>query len=88
MARSQTAYAADTEPIRPECLYPYNAFIRAAGLPKTRIREARLQGLVLPTIATGKRKYVRGVDGIAFIEALANLGSAVGLLLLCATLGS
>ena len=70
---SYTAYAKDTQPIHPECLYPYAAFIRCAGVPKSKIREAHLQGLELPTIKTGRRKYVRGVDGIAFIEQLAQL---------------
>jgi hypothetical protein len=73
MATSPTAYAANTQPIHPESIYPYAAYIRCSGITKTRIREARLQGIVLKTINAGRRKYVRGVDGIAFIEAISRL---------------
>ena len=68
-----TAYAKDTEPIHPGSIYPYQSFIRCGGVSKSKIREARLQGLVLKTFDTGRRKYVRGVDGIAFIEQLSKL---------------
>lgn len=75
MASSSTAYAANTKPIHPESLYPYGAFIRCSGLSKTRIREARLQGLELVTVDAGRRKFVRGADGILFIQQLAELGA-------------
>jgi len=32
-----------------------------------------LQGIIIKTIDSGRRKYVRGVDGIRFIEQLAQL---------------
>ena len=73
MSVSPTAYAANTKPIHPETLYPYAAYIRCSGITKTRIREARLQGLELVTVDAGRRKFVRGVDGIEFIERLSNL---------------
>ena len=73
MASSSTAYAANTKPIHPESLYPYAAFIRCSGITKTRIREARLQGLELPTVDAGRRKFVRGADGIEYIKQLAEL---------------
>lgn len=59
--------------IAPERLYPLRAFQEAAGIAPTRMREARLQGLHLPTLNVGKRKFVRGVDGIDYIERLAAL---------------
>ena len=74
MASSPTAYAANVKPIHPESLYPYAAFIRCSGITKTRIREARLQGLKIQTVDAGRRKFVRGADGIKFIEQLAELG--------------
>ena len=59
--------------IAPERLYPLRAFQEASGIAATRMREARLQGLHLATVNVGKRKFVRGSDGIAYIEALAQL---------------
>lgn len=59
--------------IAPERLYPLRAFQEAAGIAPTRMREARLQGLHLPTVDVGKRKFVRGIDGIAYIERLSQL---------------
>ena len=75
MSISPTAYAVNTKPIHPESLYPYAAFIRCSGITRTRIREARLQGLKLPTVDAGRRKFVRGADGIIFIQQLAELGA-------------
>jgi len=73
MSVSPTGYAADTKPIHPESFYPYAAFIRCSGITKTRIREARLQGLELVTVDAGRRKFIRGIDGIEFIERLSQL---------------
>jgi hypothetical protein len=61
--------------IAPERMYPLAAFQEAAGISPTRMREARLQGLFLKTVNVGQRKYVRGVDCIAYIEKLADLPS-------------
>jgi hypothetical protein len=57
--------------ICPERLYPLRAFQEASGLGQTKMREARLAGIRLKTIDVGRRKYVRGSDGIEYIEALA-----------------
>lgn len=65
--------AANTKPIHPESIYPYNAFIRCSGISQSRIREARLQGLLLKTVDVGRRKFVRGFDGIEFIQSLSEL---------------
>ena len=73
MPFTPTAYAKDTEPIHPESLYPYQCFIRCSGVSKSKIREAMLQGIIIKTIDSGRRKYVRGVDGIAFINKLAEI---------------
>jgi len=61
--------------IAPERLYPLRAFQEAAGIAPTRMREARLQGIDLPTVNVGKRKFVRGGDGINYILRLADLGA-------------
>ncbi len=74
MASAPTAYAKDTQPILPDALYPYSAFIRCAGVPKSKIREAKLAGIELETIDSGRRKYVLGHVGIAFIQAMAKRG--------------
>lgn len=68
-----TAYARDTDFLSPEHLYPYDTWIRRSGIAKSRIREARQNGVSLPTLKVGKRLYVRGSDGIEFIEKLAAL---------------
>ncbi len=57
--------------IAPERLYAIRAFIAHSGISATRRREARQRGVVLPTISVGKRVFVRGADGIAYIEKLA-----------------
>jgi hypothetical protein len=59
--------------IDPERLYTLRGFQECSGIAATRIREARLQGVPLPTIKVGKRVFVRGADGIAYIERLATL---------------
>jgi hypothetical protein len=59
--------------IAPERLYSLVGFMQCSGVAKSRIREARLRGLVLTVIKTGKRHFVRGADGIEFIEKLAEL---------------
>jgi len=75
MGTHPTAYASDTQPIHPGSLYPYAAFIRCSGITKSRIREARLQGVDIPTIEVGRRLFIRGSDGIAYIQQLATLGA-------------
>lgn len=67
-----TAYAARTEPIRPDAVYPLDAWTRFTGVSKSRQREARQMGLPLPTFALGKRLYVRGHEGIAWMEELSS----------------
>lgn len=58
--------------IAPERLYSLKGFQAAAGVSSTRMREARRAGIVLPSLEVGRRKFVRGVDAIAFIERLAD----------------
>jgi len=59
--------------ISPERIYPLRAFQEASGIAPTRMREARMQGVHLPTLDVGRRKYIRGSDAIAYIEKLAQL---------------
>ncbi len=71
-----TSYAADTQPIRPEDLYSMDSFIRASGITRARMREARQSGIELTVREVGKRKYVYGRDAIAYILALAELSAS------------
>ena len=57
--------------IAPERLYSLRGFYGDSGVSDTRRREAARQGVVLPTLEVGRLKYVRGHDGIAYIEKLA-----------------
>lgn len=61
--------------IAPERLYTLRCFHAASGVSATRIREGRRNGIMLKTLDVGKRKYVRGSDGINYIEQLAQLPS-------------
>ncbi|MEO1497866.1 MAG: hypothetical protein AAFV43_12020 [Planctomycetota bacterium] len=71
-----TARAEETSFIDPNRLYTYVGFIKASGVAKSRIREARLRGIQLETINAGRRKFVPGRCGIEFIERLAALDAA------------
>jgi hypothetical protein len=57
--------------LAPDRLYTLRGFQAAAGVSATRRREARLRGIALPTLAVGRRKFVRGADAIAFVLRLA-----------------
>ena len=52
-------------------LYSLARFIRDSGLSYTRIQLAKRDGIELNMVACGRRKFVRGRDGIDFIERLA-----------------
>ncbi len=60
-----------------ERLYTLNGFQVASGIAATRRRAARLEGIHLPTLNVGKRKFVRGVDAIAYIERLAEMEASI-----------
>lgn len=60
--------------IDPARLYTLNGFKEAAGIDSTRIWRAKQAGVTLPTINVGRRKFVRGEDGIAYIVRLSELG--------------
>ncbi len=59
--------------IDPTRLYALEGFKRDSGINGTRMREARLQGIELETLEVGRRKFVRGSAGIAYIERLSQL---------------
>ena len=67
----QTAKKKETSYIAPERLYSLLGFQAASGVSETRIRAARRRGIELPSLEVGKRKFIRGVDAITFIERLA-----------------
>jgi hypothetical protein len=62
--------------IDPSRLYSIRGFWNASGVSPTRIRLAKRQGIELPTIEVGRRKFVRGTDAIEFIERLAQSESS------------
>lgn len=62
--------------VDPDRLYALRGFQEASGIAASRMREARLVGIHLATIRVGRRIFVRGVDGIAYIEKLAQLSSS------------
>ncbi len=68
-----TPSSKSTREIAPERFYPLRAFQEASGIAPTRMREARLQGVHLETVDVGKRKFVRGSDGIEYILRLSTL---------------
>ena len=59
--------------IDPTRLYSLRKFVIDSGISLTRIRQAAHQGIELPKVKAGKRVFVRGRDGIEFIEKLAEL---------------
>ena len=65
-----------TSYIDPDRLYSLRGFQEASGISATRMREARLQGVTPTTLRVGKRVFVRGVDGIDYIERLAGLAGS------------
>ena len=78
MTGRRTAKSDSHEPsfIDPGCLYTLRGFQAASGISSTRMRSARLQGIVCPMLEVGKRKFIRGADAIAYIERLAELADA------------
>ena len=54
-------------------LYSLRQFVTDSGISLTRIRQAAHRGTELPKVKAGKRVFVRGRDGIAFIEQLAEM---------------
>lgn len=59
--------------IDPDRLYSLRKYVADSGISLTRIREAARQGLELRKIRAGKRVFVRGRDGIEFVEKLDDL---------------
>ena len=57
--------------IDPTCLYTLRGFQQAAGISATRLREARRQGISVPMIRVGRRKFIKGEKAIELIERLA-----------------
>ena len=66
--------------ICPDRLYTRRAFLRAAGLGDNTLRDARRRGVELPmlSLGNGRQHYVRGADGIRWIEELAKAASQNG----------
>ena len=54
-------------------LYTLKGFRQHSGIAATRMREARLLGIVPRTIEVGRRKFIFGADAIAYIEQLSTL---------------
>ncbi|TWT31166.1 hypothetical protein KOR34_45420 [Posidoniimonas corsicana] len=65
---TQTAERSFIDPAR---LYTIKGFEVASGVNATRRWHAKQQGIELKTLRVGKRAFVRGADGIEYIERLA-----------------
>ena len=59
-----------------DALYPRRGAIISSGVSETRISEAAQQGVRIPWMTVGKRKFIRGADLIWYIEQLAQLETA------------
>ena len=59
--------------IDPTRLYSLRKFVIDSGISLTRIRQAKHQGIELLKVHAGKRVFVRGIDGVRFIEKLDQL---------------
>ena len=57
--------------IAPDRLYSLSRFLKDSGISYTRLQLARRLDIPLTLISCGRRKYVRGYEGIDFIERLA-----------------
>jgi hypothetical protein len=72
---SMSAKVADRSYIDPDRLYTLTGFRVASGIAQTRMREARLQGVIPRQLKVGKRIFIRGRDAIEYVERLAELPS-------------
>ncbi len=61
----------ETSFIDPDRLYTRQGFFKASGVSETRLHLAKRQGVDVPWLEVGKRKFLRGRDAIALIERLA-----------------
>jgi hypothetical protein len=71
-----TAKTAERSYLDPDRLYTLAGFRVASGIAQTRMREARLQGVIPRQLRVGKRIFIRGRDAIEYIERLAELREA------------
>ena len=60
--------------LAPDRLYSLRGFQEASGISATRMREGRLAGVHPNWILVGRRKFLRGVDAIDFVERLSAVG--------------
>ncbi len=57
--------------IDPKKVYLIGSFYAVAGIGLTTVRNAKHNGIELCCLQAGRRKWVKGSDGIAFLESLA-----------------
>ncbi len=67
------ATAQELSAISPTAFYPLASFEKISGISATRRRAAKKRGVELATVNAGRRKFVKGSDGILYIEQLAIL---------------
>lgn len=75
-ASNPRARRSEAAPISPADLYPLRSFLETAGIGRSTLRRARERGVELTMLRVGRCKYVRGADGIAFLEAAATVEGA------------
>lgn len=64
------ATASQTSYLDPERLYSLSGFISETGISQSRLYEARKFDIEPEKLNVGRRVFIRGRDGIAFIEKL------------------
>lgn len=62
--------------IEPGVTYTLASFIATSGLSYSRIRRAAREGVHIPTFAIGRRKFIKGINALAFIDQLAARSAA------------
>jgi len=61
--------------IAPDRIYLRAAFLQTTRLGLSTVRKFRRLGIDLPTLTIGQQVFVRGSDGIAWLEAVAQYQS-------------
>jgi hypothetical protein len=70
-----TARTGNPSVIDPDTLYSLPGFIEASGISYSSIRSFARDGVEIPTFKVGgRRKFIKGVDAIAYIDQLAAVG--------------
>ncbi len=59
--------------LAPERLYSFAGFLKATGVTRSRVQEAKKKGLPFPALKVGRRLFVHGDKAIAYLDQLAEI---------------